>query len=136
MAAGPGSKTYGILSVLIQAWYRVEYLFTVGEQVFNPPPKVKSAVVRLTRIETQALGCDERLFRQVVKTTFNQRRKILRNSIKPLLGPACELTADPLFDRRPEQLSVQEFIDLTNRIEAAMKEPPQAQDSSLVACNS
>lgn len=132
MAAGPGSKTYGILSVLIQAWYRVEYLFTVGEQVFNPPPKVKSAVVRLTRNETQALGCDERLFRQVVKTTFNQRRKILRNSIKPLLGPACELTADPLFDRRPEQLSVQEFIDLTNRIEAAMKEPPRAQDSSLI----
>lgn len=129
MAAGPGSKTYGILSVLIQAWYRVEYLFTVGEQVFNPPPKVKSAVVRLTRNETQALGCDERLFRQVVKTTFNQRRKILRNSIKPLLGPACELTADPLFDRRPEQLSVQEFIDLTNRIEAAMKEPPRGQNS-------
>ena len=136
MAAGPGSKTYGILSVLIQAWYRVEYLFTVGEQVFNPPPKVKSAVVRLTRNETQALGCDERLFRQVVKTTFNQRRKILRNSIKPLLGTACELTADPLFDRRPEQLSVQEFIDLTNRIEAAMKEPPRGQNSSLVACNS
>lgn len=129
MAAGPGSKTYGILSVLIQAWYRVEYLFTVGEQVFNPPPKVKSAVVRLTRNETQALGCDERLFRQVVKTTFNQRRKILRNSIKPLLGTACELTADPLFDRRPEQLSVQEFIDLTNRIEAAMKETPRAQNS-------
>ena len=129
MAAGPGSKTYGILSVLIQAWYRVEYLFTVGEQVFNPPPKVKSAVVRLTRNETQALGCDERLFRQVVKTTFNQRRKILRNSIKPLLGPACELTADPLFDRRPEQLSVQEFIDLTNRIEAARKEPPRGQNS-------
>ena len=132
MAAGPGSKTYGILSVLIQAWYRVEYLFTVGEQVFNPPPKVKSAVVRLTRNETQALGCDERLFRQVVKTTFNQRRKILRNSIKPLLGTACDLTADPLFDRRPEQLSVQEFIDLTTRIEAAMKDTPRAQDSSLI----
>src|SRR5574344_1311098 len=86
IAAGPGSKAYGILSVLIQAWYRVEYLFTVSEQVFNPPPKVKSAVIRMTRNETQHLGCDEKLFKLVVKTTFNQRRKTLRNSIKPILG--------------------------------------------------
>ena len=116
MAAGPGSKTYGILSVLIQAWYHVEYLFTVGEQVFNPPPKVKSAVIRMTRNATTQLGCDERLFKQVVKTTFNQRRKTLRNSIKPILGKESSLLADPLFNRRPEQLSVAEFIDLTNRV--------------------
>lgn len=116
MAAGPGSKTYGILSVLIQAWYHVEYLFTVGEQVFNPPPKVKSAVIRMTRNATTQLGCDERLFKQVVKTTFNQRRKTLRNSIKPILGKESPLLADPLFNRRPEQLSVAEFIDLTNRV--------------------
>ena len=120
IAARPGSKTYGILSVLIQAWYDVEYLFTVHEHVFNPPPKVKSAVIRMTRNSTSQLGCDERLFRQVVKTTFNQRRKTLRNSIKPLL-PAegnAGLTADPLFGRRPEQLSVAEFVDLTNRLSA------------------
>ena len=122
MAAGPGSKTYGILSVLIQAWYRVEYLFTVSEQVFNPPPKVKSAVIRMTRNETTDLGCDERLFKQVVKTTFNQRRKTLRNSIKPILGKESPLLADPLFNRRPEQLSVQEFIDLTNRVAEELKE--------------
>ena len=117
MAAGPGSKTYGILSVLIQAWSHVEYLFTVSEQVFNPPPKVKSAVIRMTRNSTTDLGCDEKLFKQVVKTTFNQRRKTLRNSIKPILGKESPLLADPLFNRRPEQLSVQEFIDLTNRVE-------------------
>ena len=78
IAAAPGSKTYGILSVLIQAWYKVEYLFTVHEHVFNPPPKVKSAVIRMTRNDVQTLGCDERLFKQIVKTTFNQRRKTLR----------------------------------------------------------
>lgn len=126
IAAGPGSKTYGILSVLIQAWYRVEYLFTVSEHVFNPPPKVKSAVIRMTRNEVQNLGCNEALFKQVVKTTFNQRRKTLRNSIKPLLGKDCPLTDDPLFNRRPEQLSVQEFIELTNRVEQALTERPTA----------
>ena len=88
IAAGPGSKTYGILSVLIQAWYSVEYLFTVHEHVFNPPPKVKSAVIRMTRNSTTDLGCNERLFKQVVKTTFNQRRKVLRNSIRPVLADA------------------------------------------------
>ena len=122
IAAGPGSKTYGILSVLIQAWYRVEYLFTVHEHVFNPPPKVKSAVIRMTRNDTQQLGCDEKLFKQVVKTTFNQRRKTLRNSIKPILGKDCPLTEDVLFNKRPEQLSVQEFIELTNRVEQALRE--------------
>ena len=124
IAAQPGSKTYGILSVLIQAWYRVEYLFTVHEHVFNPPPKVKSAVIRMTRNDTHTLGCNETLFKQIVKTTFNQRRKTLRNSIKPLLGKDCPLTAAPLFDRRPEQLSVQEFIDLTNRVEKALPHNP------------
>jgi 16S rRNA (adenine1518-N6/adenine1519-N6)-dimethyltransferase len=120
IAAGPGSKTYGILSVLIQAWYKVEYLFTVSEHVFNPPPKVKSAVIRMTRNETTELGCDEKLFKQIVKTTFNQRRKTLRNSIKPILGKESELTADDIFNKRPEQLSVQEFINLTNRVAEAL----------------
>ena len=126
IAAGPGSKTYGILSVLIQAWNRVEYLFTVSEHVFNPPPKVKSAVIRMTRNEVQDLGCDPKLFKQVVKTTFNQRRKTLRNSIKPILGKDCPLTEDALFNKRPEQLSVQEFIELTNRVEQALKSPIEA----------
>ena len=117
MAAGPGSKTYGILSVLMQAWYKVEYLFTVHEHVFNPPPKVKSAVIRMTRNDTTQLGCNEALFKQVVKTTFNQRRKTLRNSIKPILGKDCSLTQDALFDKRPKQLSVQQFIELTNMVE-------------------
>ena len=126
IAAGPGSKTYGILSVLIQAWYHVEYLFTVSEHVFNPPPKVKSAVIRMTRNEVQDLGCDPKLFKQVVKTTFNQRRKTLRNSIKPILGKDCPLTEDALFNKRPEQLSVQEFIELTNRVELALKSPIEA----------
>ncbi len=120
MAAGPGSKTYGILSVLIQAWYHVDYLFTVHEHVFNPPPKVKSAVIRLTRNEVTQLGCDESLFRRVVKTTFNQRRKTLRNNIKPLLGElgltGSDFLQDELFNLRPEQLSVQQFIHLTNLI--------------------
>lgn len=124
MAAGPGSKTYGILSVLIQAWYRVEYLFTVHEHVFNPPPKVKSAIIRMTRNETQELGCNEKLFKQIVKTTFNQRRKTLRNSISPILDKTNPLMADPIFNKRPEQLSVQEFIDLTNRVEQALNTEP------------
>lgn len=122
IAAGPGSKTYGILSVLIQAWYRVEYLFTVHEHVFNPPPKVKSAVIRMTRNETTDLGCDEKLFKLIVKTTFNQRRKTLRNSISSILDKSHPLSADPIFNKRPEQLSVQEFVELTNRVEAALAE--------------
>ena len=121
MAAAPGSKTYGILSVLMQAWYRVEYLFTVHEHVFNPPPKVKSAVIRMTRNDTQELGCNEQLFKQVVKTTFNQRRKTLRNSIKPILGKESPLLADEIFNKRPEQLSVEQFVELTNRVEAELQ---------------
>ena len=121
MAASPGSKTYGILSVLIQAWYKVEYLFTVHEHVFNPPPKVKSAVIRTTSNDTKELGCNEQLFKQVVKTTFNQRRKTLRNSIKPILGKESPLLADEIFNKRPEQLSVEQFVELTNRVEADLK---------------
>ncbi len=121
IAAAPGSKTYGILSVLIQAWYKVEYLFTVHEHVFNPPPKVKSAVIRMTRNETIDLGCNEKLFKQIVKTTFNQRRKTLRNSISSILEKDNPLSADPIFNKRPEQLSVEQFIELTNRVEDALK---------------
>ena len=113
LAAGPGSKTYGILSVLLQAWYTVEYLFTDSEQVFDPPPKVKSAVIRMVRNDRKELGCDEKLFKTVVKTSFNQRRKTLRNSMKPLLGKDCPDYALPIFDKRPEQLSVEQFVELT-----------------------
>ena len=122
IAAKPGNKTYGILSVLIQAWYNVEYLFTVHEHVFNPPPKVKSAVIRMTRNDTQDLGCNEKLFKQIVKTTFNQRRKTLRNSISTILNRENPLSADPIFNKRPEQLSVEEFIELTNRVEKALQD--------------
>jgi 16S rRNA (adenine1518-N6/adenine1519-N6)-dimethyltransferase len=113
LAAKPGSRTYGILSVLLQAWYDVTYLFTVSEDVFEPPPKVKSAVIRIIRNGRTQLGCDDRLFKTVVKTAFNQRRKTLRNSMKPLLGKDCPDYALPVFDKRPEQLSVEQFIELT-----------------------
>lgn len=116
MAAAPGSKTYGVLSVLIQAWYDVEYLFTVHENVFNPPPKVKSAVIRLTRNGKESLGCDERLFRRIVKTVFTQRRKMLRNPMKQIVGKDCPLLSDELFNKRPEQLSVEDYIELTNKV--------------------
>ena len=117
MAAKEGSKTYGILSVLMQAWYDIEYLFTVHENVFNPPPKVKSAVIKMRRNSVTDLGCDEKLFVSIVKQAFNQRRKTLRNSLRSLLSP--EIIGDKVFDQRPEQLSVQAFIALTNRIGAA-----------------
>ncbi|MDR1381463.1 MAG: 16S rRNA (adenine(1518)-N(6)/adenine(1519)-N(6))-dimethyltransferase RsmA [Tannerella sp.] len=113
LSAAPGSRRSGILSALIQPWYDVEYLFTVDEGAFDPPPKVKSAVVRLTRNGRTGLGCDEALYRTVVKTSFNQRRKMLRNSMKPLLGKDCPCFALPVFDRRPEQLSIEGFIELT-----------------------
>jgi len=113
---GPGSKTYGILSVLLQAWYKTEYLFTVDEDVFDPPPKVKSAVIRLTANGRTELGCSEKLFKAVVKQSFNQRRKMLRNSVKSFTPRYNELDAHTLT-RRPEQLSVEEFIKLTNDIE-------------------
>ena len=124
IAEKPGTKTYGILSVLLQAWYDIEYLFTVGEGAFNPPPKVKSAVIRLTRNSRTSLGCDESLFKTVVKTSFNQRRKTLRNSLKPLiLDKAAReewsveqteaFVSDPVFSLRPERLGVEDFIALT-----------------------
>ena len=116
LAAGPGTKARGILSVLLQAWYDVEYLFTVSEGVFNPPPKVKSGVIKMTRNSVSELGCDERLFRTVVKTSFGQRRKTLRNSIRGLIPSGVPLPEDPLMALRPEQLSVEEFVTLTNLV--------------------
>ncbi len=112
ICAGPGSKTYGILSVLLQAYYKPQYLFTVSEHVFSPPPKVKSGVLKLVRNDVDKLGCDEDLFLRVVKSSFNQRRKTLRNSVRS----AFTLKRDDYtaFNLRPEQLSVDQFIDLTN----------------------
>lgn len=124
IASKPGTKAYGILSVLIQAWYDVEYLFTVHENVFNPPPKVKSAVIRMTRNDVEQLGCDEKLFKEVVKTTFNQRRKMIRGSIKPLFGnhskainAESEFWQGDMMTKRPEQLSIQQFVELTNLVQ-------------------
>jgi 16S rRNA (adenine1518-N6/adenine1519-N6)-dimethyltransferase len=115
MVAAPGKKTYGILSVLLQRWYNIEYLFTVDENVFVPPPKVKSAVIKMTRNDRRDMQCDENLFIKLVKTTFNQRRKTIRNSIKPLLG---DKSYDCGFmNLRPEQLTIAQFIDFTNEIE-------------------
>lgn len=116
ICAAPGSKVYGILSVLLQAWYDCEYLFTVDENVFAPPPKVKSGVIRLTRNTRTILGCDERKFKTVVKTSFGMRRKTLRNSLAGLMSPGSTLGGDPILQKRPEQLSVEEFIDITNRL--------------------
>ena len=121
LASKEGTKARGILSVLLQAWYDVEYLFTVSETVFCPPPKVKSGVVRLTRNDRRELPCDERLWRTVVKTTFGQRRKTIRNSIKPLLPADKPMPDSPLLAKRPEQLSVDEFFELTNLISEARK---------------
>lgn len=110
-----GSKTYGILSVLVQAFYQAEYLFTVGPEVFVPPPKVASGVLRLVRKEVFELECDETLFFRVVKTAFNQRRKTLRNSLK-VFDLSDNLKEDAIFDRRPEQMAVADFIALTSKI--------------------
>ncbi|HQL69662.1 MAG TPA: 16S rRNA (adenine(1518)-N(6)/adenine(1519)-N(6))-dimethyltransferase RsmA [Bacteroidales bacterium] len=118
IAAPPGSKTYGILSVLLQAWYHIEYLFTVHENVFNPPPKVKSAVIRLTRNQTTGLNCNEILFFKVVKGAFNQRRKTLRNALKSS-GFNITCVESEMLDKRAEQLSVEQFIELTRRISEA-----------------
>lgn len=128
LAEKPGSKTYGILSVLLQAWYDIEYLFTVGEGAFNPPPKVKSAVIRLVRNSRTDLGCDESLFKAVVKTAFNQRRKTMRNSLRPIVsakasrenwddGQTAAFLANPVFDLRPERLGVEDFISLTRMLQ-------------------
>ena len=117
IASKPGKKAYGILSVLLQAYYDIEYLFTVDEHVFNPPPKVKSAVIRMTRNTRQVLDCDETLFKNVVKTAFNQRRKQMRNSLMGIVGKENPLLNNPIFTKRPEQLSVEEFISLTQLIQ-------------------
>ena len=118
MASQPGNKQYGILSVLIQAWYNVEYLFTVEPDVFNPPPKVQSAVIRMTRNEVTDLGCDEQLFRRVVKTVFNQRRKMLRVSLRQLVDKDSSLFTlhSSLLTLRPEQLTIPQFVELTNLV--------------------
>ena len=117
VAAGPGSKTYGILSVLLSAFYNIEYLFTVHEHVFNPPPKVKSAVIRLTRNDVSVLECDEELFVKVVKAGFNQRRKTLRNALRSA-GLDIDRVPDEMLAKRAEQLSTNEFISLTKHIES------------------
>jgi 16S rRNA (adenine1518-N6/adenine1519-N6)-dimethyltransferase len=115
LAAGPGSKTYGILSVFLQAYYNIEYLFTVDQDQFTPPPKVKGGVIRLTRNQTEHLDCDEKLFKGIVKMAFNQRRKTMRNSLKSMIT-SDELKANPIFDKRPEQLGVAEFVKLVKMI--------------------
>jgi 16S rRNA (adenine1518-N6/adenine1519-N6)-dimethyltransferase len=116
IASQPGNKDYGILSVLLQAFYHIEYLFSVDAHVFNPPPNVKSAVIRLTRNHVMHLGCDEKVFKQLVKTAFNQRRKTLRNSLKSF-SFQDGFTQNPIFNKRPEQLSVSEFVFLTKGME-------------------
>ena len=121
LAAQPGSKAYGILGILVQLWYDVEYLFTVSEHVFSPPPKVKSAVVRMRRNSRTQLECDENLFRRIVKGTFNQRRKKLRNSVQNIVGKESAILSNPVLDKRPEQLSIEEFIGLTIEIQRELE---------------
>ena len=122
IAAQPGNKTYGILSVLIQAWYDVEYLFTVDEDVFNPPPKVKSAVIRMTRNNVSKLNCNEILFKRLVKTVFNQRRKMLRVSLRQMIPNKVHenFYDQEVMTKRPEQLTIAQFVELTNMVEAEM----------------
>lgn len=115
IAEKPGTKTYGILSVLLQAWYDIEYIITVGSGAFAPPPKVQSAVIRLRRNGRESLGCDEKLFKQVVKTAFNQRRKTLRNALKPLLPEGFD-SSNEVFDLRAEKLSVEDYVALSQMI--------------------
>ncbi|MCD8265874.1 MAG: 16S rRNA (adenine(1518)-N(6)/adenine(1519)-N(6))-dimethyltransferase RsmA [Prevotellaceae bacterium] len=123
LSAKPGTKAYGILTVLVGAWYDVEYLFTVDEGVFDPPPRVKSAVIRMRRNTVEELGCDETLFRTVVKTAFNQRRKTLRNALKPLAASLgitdCSFLPEETLLKRAEQLSIPQFVELTNLIQYA-----------------
>ncbi len=119
IAIKPGTKTYGILSVLLQAFYDIEYLFTVEPNVFVPPPKVKSAVIRLTRNKTQKLACDEKLFKAIVKSTFNQRRKMVRNGVKSFIKDES-IMSHRFFTMRPEQLSVADFVELTQMIEGQL----------------
>jgi 16S rRNA (adenine1518-N6/adenine1519-N6)-dimethyltransferase len=120
IAEPPGTKAYGILSVLLQAWYDIDYLFTVDEHVFNPPPKVKSGVIRLTRNDVTDLGVDERMFKRIVKVSFGQRRKMLRSSLKQIFGADPVVMERDVFRQRPEQLGVDDFIALTR---LAMEQP-------------
>ena len=120
IAEPPGSKTYGILSVLLQAWYDIEYLFTVDEHVFNPSPKVKSGVIRLIRNDVTDLGVDERMFKRIVKASFGQRRKMLRSSLKPIFSTNPTVMDSDVFRQRPERLGVEDFIALTR---LAMEQP-------------
>ncbi len=120
VVAKPGKKDFGVISVLVQAYYDGEYLFTVDKSNFSPPPKVQSAVIRLTRKENQELGCSYKAFRRVVKQAFSQRRKMLRNTMKTFLK-GDEFLQDPFFQQRPEQLSVADFVWLTNNVEKRMK---------------
>ncbi|MEZ4983160.1 MAG: rRNA adenine dimethyltransferase family protein [Saprospiraceae bacterium] len=117
VVAPPGNKTYGVISVLVQAYYEGKYLFSVDKRCFTPPPKVQSAVIRLVRKENMELGCNERLFKSIVKASFGQRRKMLRNSLKPFVKDN-DLLADEKFTLRPEQVSLEGFIELTKFIEA------------------
>ncbi len=131
IASQPGNKAYGILSVMIQAWYDVEYLFMVDEHVFNPPPKVKSAVIRMTRNDVDSLGCNERLFRTVVKTVFNQRRKMLRVSLRQLFAKdavSADFFEGPMMTMRPEQLTIAQFVELTNLVEREMEKENPGKD--------
>lgn len=123
IAEPPGTKAYGILSVLLQAWYDIEYLFTVDEHVFNPPPKVKSGVIRLVRNDVTDLGVDEHMFKRVVKAAFGQRRKMLRSSLKPIFTANPSVMEHDVFRQRPEQLGVEDFIALTR---LAMEQPHQS----------
>lgn len=117
IAEGPGSKTYGILSVLLQAWYDIDYIMSVGPGAFAPPPKVKSAVIRLRRNGRTELGVDEKLFKAVVKMAFNQRRKTLRNALKPMIAEKGADASDEVFDLRAERLGVEDFIELARRFQ-------------------
>lgn len=122
VVAGPGSKTYGVTSVLIQAYYEGSYLFSVSPGNFSPPPKVQSAVIRLTRKSTTELGCDYKLFRRIVKTAFGMRRKMLRNTMKQIIPKESSLLNDPFFQQRPERLSVEDYVKLTNQVEKILAE--------------
>lgn len=124
VVAPPGSKTYGVISVLVQAFYEGEYLFTVDKKKFNPPPKVQSAVIRLTRKPSLELGCDEKLFKRVVKQAFSQRRKMLRNTMKTFIK-GDEILHDAFFEKRPEQLSLSDYVQLTQIIEERQNDQPQ-----------
>jgi len=129
LAAPPGSKTYGILSVFLQAYYNIEYLFTVDENLFTPPPKVKGGVIRLTRNQKEYLNCDEKLFKSIVKMAFNQRRKTMRNSLKSMIT-SDELKANPIFDKRPEQMGVAEF-ELIVRLIGEQSESTEKTEQSV-----